>query len=79
MRERRCVFQARDVAERAAVAHPGQQHAACVDIPAASHDIEDVDEIGRVGVIAHQGPGRPGGGGRNQDRAVAARIAQPGP
>ena len=54
MGEGRSALQPGDVAERAAVAHPGQQQSCGIDVPAASHRIEDAGEVRRVGVFPHQ-------------------------
>src|SRR3982074_1540426 len=66
-----------DVAERAAVAHSGQQQFCGVDVPAASHPAENTAKIRSVGVVPHQGPGAASRGGRDDDGTKAARLAQP--
>src|SRR5438477_144895 len=69
----------RDVAERAAVAHPAQQHTLRIDVPARSNRDENAGKVRRVGIVAHQRPGRAGRGRRDQDRAMTAGVAQPAP
>jgi len=46
-----------DVTERAAVAHPGQQQPAGIDVPACLHGSENAREVRGVGVFSHQSPG----------------------
>jgi hypothetical protein len=44
-----------------------------------AHGFENADEIGRVGIVTHQRPGRAGRGRRHQDRTKTAGVAQPAP
>ncbi len=77
--EGRGALETPDVAEGAAVAHSGQQHAPGIDAPAAAHGFQDAHQVRRIGVVAHQRPGVAGRGRCDQDRAAAAGVAQPAP
>src|SRR5690606_8414876 len=71
--------QAADVGEGAAVAPAGEQPSLWIDGPALGREGQDAFDVGRVLVLARYGPGRAGGGRRDQDGAVAARVPQPAP
>src|SRR5436190_4333653 len=79
MGKRGSALQPSHVTERAAVAHPGQQQLARVDVPATAYRIQNASEVRRVGVFSHQRPGIPGRRWRDNDGAKAASVTKPAP